>query len=75
MHFAVDPEEVAMTTKLEGQRTQFLPFNLGFEGGQGNPPNPTGYRTSYLWERVWQRDAWLDAMARDRGLHPPRAAQ
>ena len=64
VHFAVDPEEVAMATRLEGQRTQFLPFNLGFAGGQGNPPNPGGYRTSYLWERVWQRDAWLDLLAR-----------
>ncbi len=64
VHFAVDPEEVAMTTKLAGQRTQFLPFNLGFNGGAGNPPNPSGYRTSYLWERVWQRDAWLDLLAR-----------
>ena len=64
VHFAVDPEEVAMTTKLEGQRTQFLPFNLGHDGGSGNPPNPDGYRTSYLWERVWQRDAWLDLLAR-----------
>jgi type I restriction enzyme R subunit len=64
VHFAVDPEEVAMTTKLEGLRTQFLPFNVGFEGGAGNPPNPDGYRTSYLWERVWERDAWLDMLAR-----------
>jgi type I restriction enzyme R subunit len=64
VHFAVDPEEVAMTTKLEGQRTLFLPFNLGCDGGEGNPPNPDSYRTSYLWERVWQRDAWLDLIAR-----------
>ena len=42
VHFAVDPEEVAMTTKLEGPRTQFLPFNLGADGGAGNPPNPDG---------------------------------
>jgi type I restriction enzyme R subunit len=64
VHFAIDPEEVAMTTRLAGQRTQFLPFNLGFGGGVGNPPNPSGYRSSYLWERVWQRDAWLDLLAR-----------
>jgi type I restriction enzyme, R subunit len=64
VHFAVDPEEVAMTTKLERQRTEFLPFNLGYDGGAGNPPNPNGYRTSYLWDRVWQRDAWLDLLAR-----------
>ncbi len=71
VHFAVDPEEVAMTTKLEGPRTQFLPFNLGADGGAGNPPNPDGYRTSYLWERVWQRDAWLDLLARFMHVEMP----
>ena len=64
VHFAVDPERVAMTTRLAGQATRFLPFNLGHDGGAGNPPNPTGHRTSYLWERVWARDAWLDLLAR-----------
>jgi type I restriction enzyme, R subunit len=64
VHFAVDPEEVAMTTRLAGQRTRFLPFNLGCDGGAGNPPNPNGYRTAYLWERVWPRDTWLDLLAR-----------
>ncbi|MGK4422217.1 type I restriction endonuclease, partial [Klebsiella pneumoniae] len=38
VHFAVDPERVAMTTKLAGGATRFLPFNLGTEGGAGNPP-------------------------------------
>jgi len=60
----VDPDRVAMTTKLAGQATQFLPFNLGHAGGAGNPPNPAGHRTSYLWERVWARDAWVDVLAR-----------
>ena len=64
VHFAVDPGEVAMATKLEGRRTRFLPFNLGYGGSAGNPPNPNGHRTAYLWERVWQRDAWLDLLAR-----------
>jgi type I restriction enzyme R subunit len=64
VHFAVDPERVAMTTKLAGESTRFLPFNLGHEGGAGNPPNPAGHRTSYLWERVWERDAWLDLINR-----------
>lgn len=64
VHFAVDPEEVAMTTKLAGTKTEFLPFNLGFDGGKGNPTNPDGYRTTYLWERVWERNAWLDLLAR-----------
>jgi type I restriction enzyme R subunit len=64
VHFAVDPDLVAMTTKLAGQKTRFLPFNLGHDGGKGNPPNPNGHRTSYLWERVWARDAWMDLLAR-----------
>jgi type I restriction enzyme R subunit len=64
VHFAVDPERVAITTKLAGESTRFLPFNLGHEGSAGNPPNSAGHRTSYLWERVWQRDAWLDLINR-----------
>jgi len=64
VHFAVDPDRVAITTRLAGQATRFLPFNLGHGGGAGNPPNPAGHRTAYLWERVWARDAWLDILAR-----------
>jgi type I restriction enzyme R subunit len=65
VHFAVDPDLVAMTTKLAGGATQFLPFNRGSEdGGTGNPFNEHGHRTAYLWEQVWQRDAWLDLLAR-----------
>jgi len=69
VHFAVDQDLVFLTTRLEGERTRFLPFNQGSggpgrEGGKGNPPNPNGYRTAYLWEQVWQRDNWLDLLAR-----------
>jgi type I restriction enzyme R subunit len=64
VHFAVDPDLVSMTTRLEGRETRFLPFNLGHDLGAGNPPNPEGHKTSYLWERVWQRDAWLDVLHR-----------
>jgi type I restriction enzyme, R subunit len=64
VHFAVDPDAVAMTTKLEGKSTRFLPFNMGVDLGKGNPPNPGGHKTSYLWERVWARDAWLDILHR-----------
>jgi type I restriction enzyme R subunit len=64
VHFAVDPERIAMTTRLAGASTRFLPFNLGHDLGAGNPPNPDGHRTAYLWERVWQRDNWLDLLAR-----------
>ncbi|HET9153750.1 MAG TPA: type I restriction endonuclease, partial [Solirubrobacterales bacterium] len=64
VHFAVDPDLVSMTTRLEGEKTRFLPFNLGHDLGAGNPPNPEGHKTSYLWERVWRRDAWLDVLHR-----------
>ncbi len=69
VHFAVDPERVAMTTRPEGPKTQFLPFNQGSggpgcQGGAGNPLNPAGHRTAYLWEEVWAHDAWLDLLAR-----------
>ncbi len=64
VHFAVDPDEVHMTTRLAGERTTFLPFNKGRGTGAGNPDNPTGYKTAYLWEEVWQRDSLLDLLAR-----------
>lgn len=64
VHFAVDTESVAMTTRLTGKSTRFLPFNQGHGRRAGNPVNPGGHRTAYLWERVWQRDAWLDLFAR-----------
>ena len=59
VHFAVSTDQVYMTTELAGGATRFLPFNLGNDGAAGNPPNPVGYRTAYLWERVLQRDNWL----------------
>ena len=59
VHFAVSTSEVHMATRLEGPTTHFLPFNQGHGEGAGNPPNPHGCRTAYLWERVLQRDAWL----------------
>jgi len=70
VHFAVDPERVAMTTRLAGPRTRFLPFNRGHDKGAGNPPNPHGHRTAYLWEQVWSRDAWLDLLARFVHVEP-----
>ncbi len=64
VHFAIDPDTVEMTTKLDGPRTRFLPFNRGDAGGRGNPPDPAGHRTRYLWEQLWACDAWLDILAR-----------
>ena len=64
VHFAVGQDEVWMTTRLEGDKTFFLPFNLGRDGGAGNPPNANGYAVEYLWKQVFARDAWLDILGR-----------
>lgn len=66
-YFAVDHTEVWMTTKLDGKNTWFLPFNQGSngagnDGGKGNPANPDGYPTSYLWENVLQKDSMMDIL-------------
>jgi type I restriction enzyme R subunit len=55
VHFAVDTDEVFMTTKLDGANTFFLPFNLGYNFGKGNPPNAFGHKTAYLWDEVLTR--------------------
>lgn len=58
VHFAVDTDEVYMTTKLNGEQTHFLPFNMGQSEplfGKGNPPNPFGHKTSYLWDEILTR--------------------
>ncbi|KUJ71661.1 type I restriction endonuclease subunit R [Thiomicrospira sp. WB1] len=59
VHFAVSTDEVYMCTHLKGHKSHFLPFNKGNEGGAGNPPNPNGYATSYLWEDIFQKDTLL----------------
>lgn len=65
VHFAVSTSEVRLTTKLEGAKTAFLPFNQGNDGAAGNPVDPTrGYRTAYLWEQVWARESWLEILGR-----------
>lgn len=65
VHFAVSNDLAAMTTRLEGTTTHFLPFNVGHEGGAGNPPAEGGRSaTAYLWERVWEKDAWLTIIGR-----------
>ncbi|HAB62735.1 MAG TPA: DEAD/DEAH box helicase [Pseudomonas sp.] len=53
VHMAVDTDEVFMATKLTGASTFFLPFNKGHNNGEGNPPNPNGHKTAYLWEEVF----------------------
>ncbi|TXE06412.1 type I restriction endonuclease subunit R [Algoriphagus aquimarinus] len=55
VHFGVDTDEVYMCTKLTGGNSFFLPFNKGHNEGKGNPPNPFGHKSSYLWEEVFTR--------------------
>lgn len=64
VHFAVDTDEVYMTTRLAGKSTHFLPFNKGNGTGAGNPENPKGYKTGYLWEEVIERHSFLDVLSR-----------
>ncbi|HZZ94240.1 MAG TPA: DEAD/DEAH box helicase family protein [Usitatibacter sp.] len=73
VHFAVSESEVRMTTRLVGTATDFLPFNLGDHGAAGNPVNPDGPRTGYLWERIWEREGWLEIVG--RYLVAPRDAK
>ena len=63
--FCVDLSEAWMTTRLDGDKTYFLPFNQGSkgagnDGGAGNPPNPDGYPTDYLWKRVFPAESMMD---------------
>ncbi|MDY6839429.1 MAG: type I restriction endonuclease subunit R [Thermodesulfobacteriota bacterium] len=55
VHFAVDDQEVRMCTHLKGKHSWFLPFDKGFNDGAGNPPNPGGIKTDYLWKEVLTR--------------------
>ncbi len=55
-HFAVDDHEVQFCTHLKGKASWFLPFNKGWDDGAGNPPNPNGLKTDYLWKQVLTRD-------------------
>ena len=64
VHFAVDTNLAYMTTELKGRSTYFLPFNRGHGQAAGNPPNPNGHATAYLWEEIWQRDSLLDLLGR-----------
>lgn len=57
VHFTVDTDEAYMTTKLDGANTFFLPFNLGNNFVKGNPPNPFGHKTAYLWNEIFTRES------------------
>ena len=62
-HFTMDKDEVFFTTRLNLDKTYFMPFNKGLPNGQGagNPANPEGgYKTSYMWEQILQKDTVAD---------------
>lgn len=64
VHFAVTDHRIAMTTRLSGPSTYFLPFDQGNDGGAGNPPHPDGWATSYFWEEILDRDTWLTILSK-----------
>ena len=60
VHFTLDTEEAFMATKLAGANTFFLPFNKGHNQGKGNPPNPNGHRTAYLWQEIFTKQSLVN---------------
>jgi type I restriction enzyme R subunit len=70
VHFALDEDNVSMTTRLQNGKTHFLPFNRGHEGGAGNPDVPDEFRVAYLYKdfpegkAVFGREKWLSVIAR-----------
>ena len=60
VHFALDEHQVWMCTHLKGKHSWFLPFNKGYKDGAGNPPNPNGIATDYLWKEVLQKESLSD---------------
>jgi type I restriction enzyme R subunit len=56
VHFAVDDQTIAFCTKLAGKNSWFLPFNKGYNDGAGNPPNPEGIMTDYLWKDILTKE-------------------
>ncbi len=75
VHFAIDAELAYMTTRLEGERTLFLPFNQGSggagrPGGKGNPGAEDGHATSHVWREVWDRDRWIELIQKFVHVEP-----
>ncbi|MWC27173.1 type I restriction endonuclease [Paenibacillus sp. MMS18-CY102] len=64
VHFAIDTDEIHMTTELKKEKTYFLPFNKGDGFGKGNPIHESGYKTTYLWDEILQKDSFFDILQR-----------
>jgi type I restriction enzyme R subunit len=67
VHFAIDPDEIYMATRLSGDKTFFLPFNRGSHPGEiqcgaGNPSHPSGHRTGYFWEEILERESFINIL-------------
>ena len=62
VHFALDEHEVEFCTELKGKASWFLPFNKGWDDGAGNPPNPNGLKTDYLWKEVLTTDGLVEVI-------------
>lgn len=75
VHFAMDDREVRMCTALAGQKSWFLPFNKGYKDGGGNPPNPDGIRTDYLWREVLTKRSLGDIIENFAGIVEERDAR
>ena len=61
-HFALDDSEIQFCTELKGKKSWFLPFNRGWNDGAGNPPNPNGFKTDYLWREILTRESLTDIL-------------
>ena len=75
VHFAVDDREVQMCSHLAGQKSWFLPFNRGWNDGAGNPPNPGGIKTDYLWRQVLAKRSLADIIENFAGIIEERDAR
>lgn len=64
VHFALDTDEIHMATELKKEKTYFLPFNKGDGFGKGNPIHESGYKTTYLWDEILQKDSLFDILQR-----------
>ena len=74
-HFAVDESEVRFCTHLKGKASWFLPFNRGWDQGAGNPPNPDGLKTEYLWREVLARRSLTDILENYAQMLTPKDAR
>ncbi len=74
-HFAVDESEVRFCTRLRGKASWFLPFNRGWNHGAGNPPNPDGLKTEYLWREVLARTSLTDILENYAQMLAPKDAR